>query len=122
MRASTKGLITFLFIIVVGFIIGSNILQAVFFGTLTLIGLVVLIESIQPIKWLASRTSKAIDILIFLFTIAAISRYGFTIAGGLTVAGLGYTLAYAPYLREQLEAKKQFKQQASSRPNKYWKS
>lgn len=88
------------------FMIGSYILTATFFGMLTLIGLIVLVESIGPLKWLLSRTNKAFDIILFVFTILATMNYGLNIAASLTVAGMGYTMVYAPYLREQLQAKR----------------
>ena len=106
MRQSIKGAILFAIIVIIAFNIGSYILTATFFGIITLVGLVVLIESIPPLKWLMSRTSKIIDVLIFLFTIAAMASYGLNITAALTVAGVGYTLIYAPYLREQTIVKK----------------
>lgn len=95
------GLLIFIAVLVVGFNVGYNISQAMFFGGLTLVGLIVLVESISPLKWLLSRSSKLFDILIFVFTILATISYGLTVAASLTVAGLGYTLFYGPYLREK---------------------
>ena len=101
LKTSTKGLLIFLVVLVIGFKVGSHILQATFFGALSLLGLIVLIESIKPLKWVVSHSSKALDAMIFILTILATMRYGLTIAASLTVAGLGYTLFYGPYLREQ---------------------
>lgn len=115
MRQSIKGGLLFGLIIIMAFAIGSYILTSVFFGTITLVGLVVLIESIPPLKWLASKTSRVIDIMIFIFTIAAMASYGLNITAALTVAGVGYTLVYAPYLREQAVIKKN----KSSNTNNY---
>lgn len=106
MKNSAKGALIFVGIILISFLAGSFILSATFFGTLTLIGLIVLIESIPPLKWICSRLTRVLDIIIFAFSIMAIAQYGLTIAASLTVAGLGYTLVYAPHLREQLVAKK----------------
>lgn len=106
MKKSFKGLLIFVFIIIMAFLIGSYILTSVFFGTITLIGLIVLIESIPPLKWVVSRTSKVVDITIFILTILAMASYGLNITASLTVAGLGYTLMYGPYLREQAEENK----------------
>jgi hypothetical protein len=102
LKTSTQGLVVFLLVLVFGFMLGSYILTACFFGALMLLGLIVLIESIQPVKWLFSRSSKVLDAMIFVFTIIATMSYGLTISASLTVAGLGYTLFYGPYLREQL--------------------
>lgn len=101
MKTSIKGLILFIVIVIIGFKAGSNILNAVFFGVISLVGLIALIESVKPLKWLLSRSSKVLDSIIFIFTILATMNYGLTIAASLTVTGLGYSLFYAPYLREQ---------------------
>jgi hypothetical protein len=100
MKKSTKGGLIFLLIIIASFIIGSYILTATFFGVLTLIGLVVLIESIGPLRWLVSKSSRIIDVVIFSFTVLAMAQYGLNVSAALTVAGVGFTLVYAPYLRE----------------------
>lgn len=60
-----------------------------------------MIESIGWLKAIASRSTRTLDILIFLFTIFATTSYGLNIAASLTVAGIGYSLFYAPYLREE---------------------
>lgn len=105
---SRKGLLIFIVIIIIAFTIGSYILTATFFGIITLAGLIALIESIQPLKWLVTKSSKVIDIILFVFTIFATMNYGLNIAASLTVAGIGYTLVYAPYLREnKKEARRQ---------------
>lgn len=101
MKDSLKGGLIFAGIIVISFMIGSYILTAAFFGLISLVGLVVLIESIPPLRWVLSRTSQFVDVVIFVFTIIATMSYGLNIAASLTVLGLGYTLIYAPYLREQ---------------------
>lgn len=110
MDQSTKGAVAFIIIIVMAFLIGSYILTATFFGVVTLVGLIVVVESIGPLKWLVTKSSKLVDIIIFIFTIIAMASYGLNITAGLTVAGVGYTLVYAPYLREQSKKKKSIKQ------------
>lgn len=96
-----KGDLIFVSIIVLSFLIGSYIITAAFFGILTLVGLIALIESIPFAKYLASRSTQIIDIILFIFTIGATMNYGLNISASLTIAGLGYTLVYAPRLREQ---------------------
>ena len=109
MRSSRQGLVFFIIILVIGFSIGSHIITACFFGTLSLVGLIALVESIKPLRWLLQRSSKVFDAIVFVFTIIATMRYGLTIAASLTVMGLGYTLVYGPYLREQLSSVKRKK-------------
>ncbi len=82
-------------------------------------GLIALIESIKPLKWCLQRTSKAFDIIIFGFSILAVMQYGLTIAASLTVMGLGYTLFYGPYLREQLHKDKKNKQPIGNYRSKF---
>lgn len=105
MKSSVRGLLIFMVIIALAFQVGSYILAATFFGLISLVGLIILIESIPPLKWILSRTTKIFDMMLFLFTILATISYGLNIAASLTVAGVGYTLVYAPYLREKRKEK-----------------
>lgn len=106
MKQSAKGLLLFIIIILFAFMIGSYILTAVFFGTLTLIGLIVVIESMPLAKRILARSSRVLDVIILCFTIFAIASFGLNIAAALTVAGVGYSLFYAPYLRENVKPRK----------------
>ena len=97
------GLAIFSGIALVGASIGAAIGTYVFFGTVTLIGLIALIESNKRLKYIAVRSNKGIDILIFGATIYATATLGITISAALVFAGLGYTLVYAPYLRNGIK-------------------
>lgn len=83
----------------IGMSIGAAIGTYVFFGTVTLVGLMALIEGNPKLKWLARHSSRGIDIIIFGATIYATSTLGITVSAALTFAGLGYTLIYSPFLR-----------------------
>lgn len=100
------GTVLFLIIIALSFTMGGFMQSAAFFGALTLLGLVVLVESIGPLKWLLKRTSKVLDIAIFILSIIATIQLGFMITAGLTVAGIGFSLIYAPYIREEHKKKR----------------
>lgn len=116
------GLIAYIGILIVGFNAGYNIMQSCFFGGLTLVGLIALIESIKPLKWVMSRSSKIFDLVLFGFTIAATVGYGLTIAASLTVAGLGYTLFYGPYLRKERTDQANNKEPLKNHSNNFdWK-
>ena len=93
------GLAVFSGLALVGVGIGSTIGTYVFFGTVTFIGLVALIESNPRLKWLAKRSSRGIDVLIFTGSVVAMFQVGITAAAALTFAGLAYTLIYSPFLR-----------------------
>lgn len=86
-------------IIIVGLVIGGTIANYLFFGLMTLAGFIVLVEGIPLLKWIFSKTSQLLDIIIFIATVVATAELGVTITGSLTVAGLGFTLVYAPYLK-----------------------
>lgn len=98
----------FLFIVVciIGIYIGAAIATYIFMGILTLLGLVFLIEAIKPLKWLVERSVSILDIIIFGITIIATLQLGVTIAASLTVAGLGFTMLYAPFVRVRKRARK----------------
>jgi hypothetical protein len=67
-------------------------------GLLLFAGLVALSESIPAVKWLFRKTSNVVDFVIFAFSIYAMSSMGVTVAIGLGVAGLLFSLYYKPYL------------------------
>jgi hypothetical protein len=122
MKQSTTGLLMFIGIIVLSFMVGSYMLMASFFGVITLVGLIALVESIKPLKWILSRSSKVFDIVLFVCSILATMNFGLNIAASLTVAGLGYTLYYGPYLRERLSKEKPKRKAAGNYKSKFnWK-
>jgi len=81
-------------------IIGGNVIGYVFTGFITLASFVFLVESIPALKWFVAKTNALVDIGIFCFAIYAKIHFGVTIAMALLFAGIGYTLLYAPYIRE----------------------
>lgn len=96
----------FVFVIFMGMMIGGMMATYLFFGILTLVGLIALVESVRPLKWLFERTTSFIDIIIFILTVMATVQLGVTITASLTVAGLGFTLLYSPYLRQRYKSTK----------------
>lgn len=92
-----------------GIIIGGHLAGHIFFGIITLIGLIALTENIPFIKWFVYRTNNIIDVLLFVLAGIATVYMGVTITAALTVAGLGYTMVYAPYVRKQIDKQKQAK-------------
>ena len=95
------GILIFGGITVVGLGIGAAIGTQIFFGTVTLGGLIALAESNKYVKYLIVKSNKTIDVLIFIASLYAVAALGVTVAGGLIFTGLGYTLVYAPYLRKR---------------------
>lgn len=86
-------------LLAIGFIIGGTLTMYLFAGICTLIGLIVLVETIPLLKWILRRTSQAVDVIIFVLTLVASFSAGVTVAMSYMVAGLGFTLIYAPMLK-----------------------
>jgi len=78
---------------------------AIGYGLITLVGMIALIESAPPLKWLVRRFTTTIDIILFILTIVATTTLGYNITASLVVAGVGYTLVYAPYVRREKQQK-----------------
>lgn len=84
-------------------------------GIIMFAGLVALIETIPVVKWFASRTGNLIDIVIFALSAYTLVSSGPTIAIGVGVCGVMYTVLYKPRLiawavRQELERRKSSKQ------------
>jgi hypothetical protein len=96
-----QGAMAFGGIALTGVMIGATIGTYVFFGTVTLAGLIVVVESQPWLKRIVVKSNKAIDIAILVGSIYAVATLGVTAAASITIAGLGFTLVYAPYLRSE---------------------
>ena len=96
----------FVLICAIGIGIGGHLAGHIFFGVITLIGLIALTENIPLIKWFVYKTNNIIDVALFVLAGIATVKLGVTITAALTVAGLGYTMIYAPYVREQISKRK----------------
>ena len=86
-------------VVVAGLFVSAAIGAYIFFGLVMLLGFVVLVESTPPVRWLVERSNKVVDWALFGLTLYASVTLGVTVMASMTVAGLGYTLLYAPYLR-----------------------
>jgi hypothetical protein len=97
------GLAVFSGIGIAGISMGATVGTYVFFGTVTLVGLIAIVESNRSLKVLTTRSNKLIDVMIFGASVYATASLGVTVSAALVFAGLGYSLVYAPYLREGLK-------------------
>ena len=88
----------FVLVMIIAMVIGGTLATWTFFGLLTLAGFVGMVESIPILKWIVYRTSALFDIVIFGLTIIATVKLGVTITASLTIAGLGFTFLYRPYI------------------------
>lgn len=98
--------IIFAGVILLGMILGGQLAGHIFFGLILLGGLIALVENIPVMKWLVYKGNNILDIMIWGLSALAIITVGVTIAAALAVASLGYTMLYAPYVRKQLQIKK----------------
>lgn len=97
----TAGALIFGGVSILGMAIGATIGTYVFFGAITLAGLIAIAESNKYIKYLIVKSNRLVDLIIFGLTMYATVLLGVTMAASLTFAGLGYTLVYAPWLRSR---------------------
>jgi hypothetical protein len=95
------GAATFTLLAAIGIAIGATIGTYVFFGIATLAGFVAIAESNKWIRYGITKMRTWMDVVIFGLTIFATISLGTILTGALTIAGLGYTLVYAPYIRKR---------------------
>ena len=98
-------------VVIIGIGIGAMIASQVFIGTVGLLSLVVMSERYPQVKYVIQRTNTMIDLIIFGGSVYAISALGVTLAGGITVMGLGYTCLVAPIYRKQYRQNKKTTQE-----------
>jgi len=96
-------------IIIIALAIGGHIAGHIFFGMMVFIGLVGLVESIRPLKWLFTHTSALFDVVIFGASIFATVKLGVTITGAITFASIAFTFLYRPFLIKRYQARKNHK-------------
>jgi len=97
----TKGALIYIGLSCIGMLVSTTIATYVFFGSITLAGLIAIAESNKYIRYIIIKGSRLLDLVIFAMTIFATISLGVTLTASLTFAGLGYTLIYAPYLRSK---------------------
>ena len=98
---SMKQSLIFAGVMLIGIIIGGHLAAHIFFGVILLGGLIALVENIPFIKFLVYKGNNLMDVLLWVLSALAIVTLGVSIAAALGVASLGYTMAYAPYVRQQ---------------------
>lgn len=69
-----------------------------FSGLIMFAGLVAIVESVRWLQWLFARTGNVIDILIFGVSIYLLWNAGVTVAMGVSICGLLFTVFYKPFL------------------------
>ena len=97
------GLATFGALALIGMSLGAAIATHVFFGVCTLIGLIIVTENNSFIRGIVYRSNRLLDIIIFVASIIAFSYLGITMVAGITFGSLGYSMVYAPYMRDRID-------------------
>ena len=97
----TTGALIFGGVSILGMAIGATISTYVFFGTITLAGLIAISETNKYVRYIITKSNRVVDLIIFGLTMYATLLLGVTMAASLTFAGLGYSLVYAPWLRSR---------------------
>ena len=100
MKDRRMNIVIYAAMLVFAMIIGGNIIGYAFSGLVTLLSFVFLVESIPALKWLVAKTSYLIDIILFAFAVYAKVHFSVTLAMALMFGTIGFTLLYAPYVRE----------------------
>lgn len=82
----------------IGLFMGHMISTIIFFGILTAASIVFLVESSKQFKMICGKYGFIIDFILFVLSALAIAKLGVTIAGGLGVASLIFTVYRITFL------------------------
>jgi hypothetical protein len=82
-----------------GMFMGHIITSIIFFGILSAASLVVLVESNKRFKLFCGKYGFLLDLLLFVLSAMAVAYMGVTVAGGLAVASLIFTVYRINFLK-----------------------
>ena len=89
-----------------GLFLGGIVTNIIFFGILTAGSLVFLVESNHQFKMFVGRFGFLFDLILFVLSAIAVATLGVTVAGGLAVASLLFTVYRVSYLSPWYKAMK----------------
>lgn len=89
-----------------GMFMGHIITSIIFFGILSAASLVVLVESNKRFKLFCGKYGFLLDLLLFVLSALAVAYMGVTVAGGLAVASLIFTVYRINFLQPWYEGMK----------------
>lgn len=89
-----------------GMFLGGIIASIIFFGVISAAGLIFLVESNKQFKLFCGKYGFLIDLLLFILSAMAIAFLGVTVAGGLSVTGLIFTIYRNNFLNHWYEKNK----------------
>lgn len=90
----------------IGMFIGGIVTNIIFFGILTAGSLIFLVQSNNKFKLFVARFGFLFDLILFVLSALAVATLGVTVAGGLAVASLLFTVYRVSYLSPWYEALK----------------
>lgn len=82
----------------VGMFLGHIIATIIFFGILTAASIIFLVESSLSVKRFCGKYGMLIDFVLFVLSALAVAKLGVTVAGGLGVASLIFTVYRVTFL------------------------
>ena len=82
----------------VGMFLGHIIATIIFFGILTAASIVFLVESSKAFKLICGKYGFILDFILFMLSALAVAQLGLTVAGGLGVASLIFTVYRVTFL------------------------
>lgn len=80
--------------------IGGHLLEYAFAGLITLGSFILLIEASSTLKWIVAKCGFLMEFIIFCVGLYAKFHFGVTISFAFLFAGIGYSMLYAPYIKE----------------------
>ena len=75
-----------------GMFLGGIVSSIIFFGIISAGSMIMLVESSRAFKMFAGKFGFLIDLLLFILSALAVATLGVTVAGGLAVASLLFTV------------------------------
>lgn len=82
-----------------GMFMGHIIAGIIFFGLLSAASLIVLVESHRGFKLLCGKYGFMLDLILFALSVLAVVYMGVTVAGGMAVASLIFTIYRINFLK-----------------------
>ena len=93
------GVILSFVLFVITFYVGVVLSTYFFLGILMFIGLVIIIESVSPLKWFVYKCYNAFDLMLFISGVILTFKLGVTISASFIVLNILYSLTYKQWIK-----------------------
>lgn len=111
--------ILFIVMMIFAFWLGGQFVTYLLGGVVTLLSFIFMIETIPWLKRVMRLLGNVVDILLFAFAIYASVAMSVTVAMTFAVVGLGYTMAYKPYLMGTISSNSNHENKSRGRYRSY---